>query len=353
MSAVTKAPAAGFEVLRTTLDDPSVWHGRDMMARRDWVLTVTPEDVAEIDAALRHARASGRTLFDQRREDFPLGGLGEKLVGLRDVLEGGRGFALLRGLPVDRLDETTARTLFWGIGNHLGMPESQDRAGNRMHDVRDTGKAFAASDTLRDYQTDAAITFHNDGADIFMLFCLQAGRQGGESLLVSAVAVFNEIVRRRPDLAALLQAPCWHMDTRGQRRDGARTQVMPIYTWWNGQLTTNYKNSLMHAAQRFPDVPPFSPAQLETLDLLGEICADADFCLRFEMQPGDIQIANNYATFHGRTKYEDFPEPEKRRHMLRMWLSLPNGRKLPHNFEGTREFGATYARRMRNASPEA
>lgn len=109
----------------------------------------------------------------------------------------------------------------------------------------------------------------------------------------------------------------------------------------------------MHAAQRFPDVPPFSPAQLETLDLLGEICAGPAFCLRIEMQPGDIQIANNYATFHGRTKYEDFADPEKRRHMLRMWLSLPNGRMLPPNFEGTREFGATYARRMRQTAPES
>ena len=352
MTAATATPAIDFDILRTPLDDPSVWHGKDMAARRDWVVTVTPADLAEIDAALRHAKAGGRTLFDQRREDFPLDGLAEKLIALQGDLEGGRGFALLRGLPVDRYDEETLRTLFWGIGNHLGTPESQDRAGNRLHDVRDTGKAFTASDTVRDYQTDAAITFHNDGADIFMLFCLGAGRRGGESLLVSAVAVFNEIVRRRPDLAELLQEPCWYMDTRGQRRDGVRYQVMPIYTWWNGQLTTNYKNSLMHAAQRFDDVPPFSPAQLETLDLLGKICADPAFCLRFEMQPGDIQIANNYATFHGRTKYEDFADPEKRRHMLRMWLSLPNGRKLPPNFEGTREFGATYARRMGQSSPE-
>ena len=346
MTAATAQPPAAFEILRAPLNDPSVWHGRDIAARRDWVISMTPEDLAEIDAAMRHANAGGRPLFEQRREDFPLDRLAEKLAGLRGALEGGRGFVLLRGLPVDRYDGENARTLLWGLGNHIGTPEAQDRAGNLMHDVRDTGKSFAESDTLRDYQTDAAITFHNDGADIFMLFCLKAGRRGGESLLVSAVAVFNEVLRRRPHLAALLQQPCWYMDTRGQRRDGARYQVMPIYTWWNGQLTTNYKNSLMHAAQRFSDVPPFSPAQLEALDLLGEICADPEFCLRFEMRPGDIQIANNYATFHGRTKYEDFAESEKRRHMLRMWLTLPNGRKLPPNFEGTREFGATYARRM-------
>lgn len=339
-----------YDIRREPLDDPSAWRGADLSGREDWIVRLTVDDLGELDTALAAAIGTGRTLFELGRADFPLAALAEKLAGILPVLEGGRGFALLRGIPVDRYTEDETRIVFWGIGQYLGTPERQDRAGNLMHDVRDTGNAFADSSTLRDYQTDAAINFHNDGADIFMLMCRRAARSGGHSLLVSAVEVFNEVARRRPDLAELLQQPCWYMDTRGQRPDGARYQVMPIYTYWNRQLTPNYKNSLMYAAQRFDDVPPFTAAQKEAIALLDEICSDPDICLHFDLQPGDIAIASNYATFHGRTNYEDAGERDAKRHMLRVWLTIPNGRPLPPNFEGTREYGATYARRM-NGGP--
>lgn len=335
-----------YETRREPLADPSAWRAADLRDRDDWIVTLSDADLAEIEAALAAAAGSGRPLFERTRADYPLGALAAKLAEIPPVLEGGRGFALLRGFPVDRYAEEETRSGFWGMGRHIGVPEAQDRAGNLMHDVRDTGKSFAASNTLRDYQTDAAINFHNDGADVFMLMCRRAAPRGGRSLLVSAVEVFNEVARRRPDLAELLQQPCWYMDTRGQRRDGARWQVMPIYTYWNGQLTPNYKNSLMYAAQRFDDVPPFSEAQKAAIALLDEVCGDPDICLRFELRPGDILIASNFATFHGRTDYEDAGDPDAKRHMLRMWLTIPNGRPLPPNFEGTREYGATYARRM-------
>ncbi len=334
------------DTLKAPLVDPSAWRGADLRDRTDWIVTLTATEIAEIEAALAETRDRRADLFALTKDDFALPTLSAKLEGLLPVLEGGRGFALLRGLPVERYSEEDARTIFWGLAQHVGIPERQDGAGNLMHDVRDTGKSFADSDTLRDYQTDAAINFHNDGADIFMLCCLQAGASGGESLLVSAVEVFNEAMRRRPDLAEVLQQACWHMDTRGQRRDGVKVQVMPIYTYWNGQLTPNYKNSLMYAAQRFPEVPPFTEKQREAIALLDEICGDPDVALSFVMEPGDIQIASNYATFHARTKYRDGGDPDRKRHLLRIWLTIPNGRPLPPNFEGTREFGATYARRM-------
>lgn len=338
--------APTFETLQSPLADSSAWRGADLRTRSDWIVKLTDPEIAEIETALATVRASRSDLFALTKDDFPLPTLSARLEGLLPVLEGGRGFALVRGLPVERYSETDARTIFWGLAQHIGIPEPQDGAGNLMHDVRDTGKSFTDSNTLRDYQTDAAINFHNDGADIFMLCCLQAGASGGESLLVSAVEVFNEAMRRRPDLAELLQQACWHMDTRGQRRDGVKVQVMPIYTYWNGQLTPNYKNSLMYAAQRFPDVPPFTDAQKDAIALLDEICSDPEIALSFAMEPGDIQIASNYATFHARTKYRDSGNPDRKRHLLRIWLSIPNGRPLPPNFEGTREFGATYARRM-------
>jgi hypothetical protein len=41
-----------------------------------------------------------------------------------------------------------------------------------------------------------------------------------------------------------------------------------------------------------------------------------------------MQFLNNYVVLHSRTAFEDFPEPERKRHLLRLWLTAPNGRKL-------------------------
>ena len=114
------------------------------------------------------------------------------------ALEGGRGFTLLRGLPVERWTETANRIAIWGLGTHLGLPVGQDLAGNLLHDVRDTGRRFGTDDSIRYYQTSHAIRLHTDGGDIFALGCVRQGASGGRSLVVSAAEVFNEIVRRRP-----------------------------------------------------------------------------------------------------------------------------------------------------------
>ena len=124
----------------------------------------------------------------------------------QEQLEGGRGFAVIRGLPVQTCSEDQAALLFWGLSVHVGTPEPQDRAGNLLHHVQDTGQDLTADD-VRKYQTNQEIPFHNDGSDIFMLLCLRGARQGGRSRLVSSTTVFNEIVGRRPDLAEILQQP--------------------------------------------------------------------------------------------------------------------------------------------------
>ena len=215
--------------------------------------------------------------------------------------------------------------------------------------MRDTGKSFADEASLRKYQTNESIDFHNDGADAFMLAMVRGAVHGGESLLVSAVAVFNEIVRTRPDLARVLQQD-FVADTRGQRRDGAKVQVMPVYNFHDNRLSANLKKDYIYAAQRFDDVPRLTPAQNEALELLDRLCADPRFCLEFRLAPGDVEIGNNYVTFHARRAYRDAGSPTAGRHLLRMWLSLPNGRPLPRCFEGSREFGATYSRRAGQAA---
>ena len=227
------------EFLTAPIEDPAAWRGDRMTERPDWILTLDDAMTAELDSAVAAVEARGIGLFEVTRDEFPLPAMSGHFQAVLHALEGGRGFVLLRGLPVGRWSEAGNRIALWGLGTHLGLPVGQDLAGNLLHDVRDTGRRFGSDDSIRYYQTSHAIRLHTDGGDIFALGCVRQGASGGRSLVVSAAEVFNEIVRRRPDLAVVLQEDFW-MDARGQRPDGARCQVA----------------ARLHLARGLPEHPP-------------------------------------------------------------------------------------------------
>jgi hypothetical protein len=326
----------------------AAWHGEKISSTGGWIVHLEPAHLEEIASAVDATKKRALELLDIKAEDFPLPRLAALITDLQSELEMGRGFALIRAIPVERCGKEEITAAFWGLGNHIGTPEPQDRAGNLLHHVRDTGLDLAQNDNLRLYQTNQTIPYHNDGSDVFMLLCIQPAKRGGRSLLISAVTVFNEILRRRADLAEVLQQP-FYFDARGQQADGLpRYQAVPIFNIFEGRLHVIYKRDYIDLAQRFDEVPPLSERQIEALDLLDEICNESDFALEFDMQAGDILLANNYQLLHSRTVFEDYEDPDHRRHMLRLWLTLPNGRALPPVFEHTREFCHSYARRTRS-----
>ena len=333
------------ELLTTPLADPAAWRGDRMAEQSDWIVTLDAQVVAEIESAVASVTARGIDLFAITRDDFPLPSMHRHCETVLAELEGGRGFALLRGLPVARWSDAENRIAIWGLGTHLGLPVGQDLAGNLLHDVRDSGRKFGSDDSIRYYQTNHAIRLHTDGGDIFALACVRQGARGGRSLVVSAVEVFNEIVRRRPELAVVLQENFW-MDARGQRPDGARCQVLPIYTRHDGHLSILLKPEYIYTAQRFDDVPRLSDAQRAALELFHQVTREPGMALEFDLRPGDVLLASNHTVMHGRTEFEDAPDPEARRHMLRLWLTIPNGRPLPPHYADTREYAQTYRQRM-------
>lgn len=334
------------DILTEPFAGAGLWRGDEIKHNSAWIHRLDGEEVAEIDAALLHAKRSGVGLFDMGAEHFPLGAFGKRLAAVRSELEGGRGFQLLRGIPVGRYSPEECRLVAWGLASHVGSPEPQDRKGSLMHDITDTGKTVEGSDATRGFETNEELTFHNDGGDAFMLLCLKTARSGGVSKLASAGALFNEVMARRPDLAEALQRP-FFFDARSQEGSGrSRCQVVPVFIHHAGHLSALYKRRYIDLAQRFPEVPRLTREQVEALDLVDAICADPEFHLSFEMEPGDVQMGNNYAVLHSRTQFEDHDDPRRKRHLLRIWMTLPNGRPLPRVFGDTREFGPAYARRM-------
>ena len=325
------------------LHTPAAWRGTDWADNNDWMIALQDDHVEALSAAAQDLARQGRSHLNTTAADFALPSLAQLGAQLQQRLEGGPGFALLRGLPVDACDEATSTLMFWGLGTHIGAAEPQDAAGNLLHHVRDTGDNLERKSDLRAYQTNRAINYHNDGADLFALLCLQQAGQGGGSRLVSAVAVFNEILRRKPALARLLQEP-FYFDARGQQLPGAPPyQHVPIFNYHLGFLNVLYKREYIDLARRFDELPPLNRPQVEALDLMDAVCDELAF--EFALHPGDILVANNCDLLHARSAFQDPGGAQEGRHMLRLWLTLPQGRPLPPVFARTREFCHSYRRR--------
>ena len=265
------------------------------------------------------------------------------MADIRELVLHGRGFALVRNLPVGELCEAGVTRLLWGIGQHIGIPQPQDSAGALLHHVRDTGAQVQGRDNIRTFQTKEAQPWHNDGGDMFLLLCRKVASSGGKSYLVSAHRVFNELLARDPRLVQTLQQD-FYFDARGQQLPGQLpVQRAPIYHWHGEHMFVLHKRHYIELAQRFPDVPTLTVEQREAIDAIEEICDDPRFHLAFHLEPGDLEIANNFAVLHKRGAFDQNTDSISERHMLRLWLGLPDGWHLPEVLRHTREYGPLFS----------
>jgi len=310
------------------ITDASAWTGPAMAADGAWLQTLTAAEVAEIEAASRALLDRGADLARLQPQDFVLPTLGPRLAQLLHELLEGRGFVLLRGLPVLRWPRVLSAAAFLGLGTHLGNMRPQNAAGHLLGHVRDLGLS-ARDPQVRIYQTHERQTFHTDSCDIVGLLCLQTARSGGLSALVSSTTLYNEIRRRRPELAALLFEPL-ATDRRGEVPPGAKPWFeIPVFNAFDGKLSTIYQRQYIDSAQRFAEAPRLSPQQVEALDLFDALANDPALMMTMALEPGDMQFVHNHVLLHDRTAFEDWPERERRRHLLRLWLAPRQARALP------------------------
>lgn len=301
-------------------EGPAAWRGPEMATRTDWIVELGAAEIAELDAAIRHAKATGRALPALRREDFSLPRLAAATDAWLDELDRGRGFLLLRGLPVERWGDADATLAYYGLGLHLGAPVSQNAAGELLGHVRDAGLE-KKDPTVRRYRTREPLGFHSDGADVIGLLCLRTARSGGTSRLVSSLAVMRELERRRPDLVPALFAPL-PFDRNGEEKPGEPPYfLLPPCRVQEDRLRTFYIGWYIRDSQRHTEAPRLTAPQREAIDLLDAIAEDPDFHLDMEFRPGDVQLLKNSVILHARTEFEDHPEPERKRHLLRLWLT--------------------------------
>lgn len=320
------------------------WYGPDWVDREsEWVAHFSQTEISELESAGERWDANNKAVDVEKIivEDYDLPILSSKLLELRRELIHGRGFALLRGLPTANYTEREAAIIFCGLGSHLGLARVQNAKGHLLGHVRDMG-LNSKDPSVRIYQTKERQTFHTDSTDVVGLLCLNTAKTGGLSLLVSSTTIFNEMRKRRPDLLKLLMGPI-ATDRRGEIPAGMLPYyLIPVFNYFEGYLSAIYQRQYIDSAQRFPDAPRLTPEHVDALNLFDELANDTKLNFSMKLEKGDMQFVYNHTLLHDRTGFEDWPDPEQKRHLLRLWLSIPGDRPLPEIFAeklGTIEIG--------------
>ena len=310
---------------------PSVWFGPEARSAKNWQFALNDAELTELEGAARHCLAHSPDVSRIDRAGFVLPTLSRRLRVLHDHLIQGPGFALIKSLPVQVWSREISAAVFYGIGTHLGNPRPQNARGHLLGHVMDMG--LAANDpNVRIYQTHERQTFHTDSSDIVGLLCLQQARAGGDSALVSSNTIYNEMHRDVPHLAAVLFDPI-ATDRRGEVPDGHKPYFeIPVFNWYQGLLSTIYQRQYIDSAQRFDQAMRLEPLHVEALDYFDQLANDERLNFLMRLEPGDMQFVHNHTILHDRTAFEDWAQPEQKRHLLRLWLSSPESRVLPPVF---------------------
>ena len=316
--------------MRDIISSPGAWTGSALQDDGAWIRHLAADEVAELDAALGRAKRAG-TRIPFTADAFPLPRLAARLDAILEEIERGRGFVLLRGIPRARYTDAECEVLYWGIGAHLGRPVSQNARGHLLGHVRDEGR-IQADPSARAYQTSERMDFHTDmlPVDVLGLFCLRGAKSGGESKLVSALTLHNVLRAERPDLLEALYG-MFHVDWRGEEPAGENPWfTLPMFSERGGCVTSRinslpyYESAARHGEQYRP-----TAVQREALEMVQEIANRPELMLTMEFREGDIQLINNHTLLHARAAYEDYPEPGRERHLLRMWIAVAEDRRRP------------------------
>jgi len=314
-----------------TIEGASAWVGEMIQNNPSWILHWNSEQISELEMAADHFLSSGIALEDITPESFPLKKLTPFINSVLNELLVGRGFVMLRGLPIENWSLEKSAAVYMGLGRHMGTLRSSNGKGHLLGHVRDQGVKVEAG--VRFYQTNKKLDYHTDSADIVGLLCLQKAKAGGESFIASSMSLYNKLIERRPDLIAAMFTS-YPTDRRGEVPEGRDPWFeIPIFNWHQGHLSCVYLRHYIEDAQRlYPNAPRLTREQIEVMDEIDAILQEPGFALQMAFEPGDIQLLHNHQILHSRNDFENWPDPKLQRHLLRLWIAPPSARPLPEYF---------------------
>jgi len=326
MTEPTESVAAALAVLPEV--DPARWRGETFGDPSGFAITLDAAQREALRGAVAERRARGADPLGSNATDWRLGPLEACLERAVAAVRTGPGFVLLRGLPVDDdLDAFVAAT--WALGTRFGHTLSQNAAGEHVSAVVDASNEEA---TPRMYRSNLELRLHTDVTAMIALACWQPAASGGVSVLASARALHDVLLRRDPALLEPLYRGFHYHRLGEQAPDEAPVTPwrVPVFSVRGGVLSCRYQRAGIAAGHRDAGVP-LTDAEIAALDAFDDVARDERIRLAFPMMRGDLLVVNNYAVLHARSRFTEFDEPERRRRLVRLWLDAPGFRDVtPH-----------------------
>ncbi|WP_406347775.1 TauD/TfdA family dioxygenase [Streptomyces sp. NBC_00144] len=314
--------------IRTTeLAAPASWTSRDLSELGQWSFELTARHIDELSSALEKVRRQGVPLLRLTSDHFPLPTLAVDLQRPADTLENGCGFAVIKGLPVQQYSESDIKTIFWGLGQHLGVPVSQDAGGHLVTKGR-RGNEYPYRVVPLASRSADGLRFRTGGSDAVALLCTSGG---GRRSMASSTAIYNQILRERPELIQRMYRP-FCFDRHGEHcPEEFPYRSVPLACWFAGRLSIRYARAQLESAQRFPEVPRLEPLDVELFDLIDALANSQALRVDVAVEAGDIELYNNYHVLHTHLRpagHGGMGPGEQ----YRLWLTLRHGRPLPPDY---------------------
>jgi Taurine catabolism dioxygenase TauD, TfdA family len=315
-------------ILRDLVAAPRAWHGPDLVAD-DFKVVLPADCMAELEAIVAEQKKAPVPTLVLQPEHFRMDACRSVLAAARDRLDSGLGFVILDRLPVERWSKQDVIDVYWLLASLLEVPVAQEWKGTMLYDVRWDGQGYSAD--TRAALTPEGLDMHNDSsmgeapANYISLLCLQTAKQGGMSSLASAYAAHNYFLSNYPHLLERLYQPFYRDKQEYQAPDASNWY--PIFAAETGGLRIRFNVRVIRRGYQKTGLV-LDQAGLAAVELLNNFLTDPAHRHDFWIEPGQIQILNNRSIVHGRTPYEDFTEPEKRRHLVRLWLRAGDRRQF-------------------------
>jgi len=299
------------------VDHPGAWRARDC-DKSSFASDLSERHLDALDRALQRARRETGDAEAITREGFALDEIADDVDTWRRQVMDGYGLIILRGFPVERYSRDELGMIHFGIGTHFGTAMSQSVMGDRLGHVVDVG---GKDPKERAYRNSTELDMHTDACDVVAMMCLQKALRGGYSGYVSAISIYNEVLRRAPELMPVLMRG-FHYHRFGEEEPGQSPVTesrIPVFSFSEGYLSVNYLRAYIDMAADEME-QPLTAQEIAALDLVDEIAHADDFALKFTTEPGEAVFFNNLTLLHNRTAFEDADAPGQKRHFLRLWL---------------------------------
>jgi alpha-ketoglutarate-dependent taurine dioxygenase len=319
-------------MLTTVVRGPAAWRRRDL-AESDYRVSLSPACLDEIKRTVALIRAYPLPTVLLTPDEYPMPECRAAMAEIRRRLDGRPRFALVDRLPMDAMSVEEAKAVYWLLASLVARPVAQSLSGIMIYDVEDTGQKAMPGSGIRPDKTNIELSFHNDNnynstpPDYVGLLCLRPARLGGVSRVVDFATVHNEILRRRPDLMARFYRQDWFDRQREYRLGEPAVFAAPIFEY-DGELRSRLSLHQIPGGYALTGEAMDDETQA-SLALLREIFAEDDLAVTFDFARGQMQFVHNRAIGHARTAFDPEPDPERRRHLVRLWLRDTGRRAYP------------------------